>query len=70
MSKNKPNGFFKFQNVQVVRKPNAVRQTHQNTQINTMQGTAEEQFATIEAAARTEALNVIDDLLTDDESVD
>ena len=31
---------------------------------------AEEQFAAIAAAARNEALNAIDDLLTDDESVD
>ena len=35
-----------------------------------MQGTAEEQFAAIAAAARAEALNDIDDILTDDESVD
>ena len=35
-----------------------------------MQGTAEEQFAAIAAAARVEALNAIDDILTDDESVD
>ena len=35
-----------------------------------MQGTAEEQFAGIAAAARTEALNDIDDILTDDDSVD
>ena len=35
-----------------------------------MQGTAEEQFAGIAAAACTEALNNIDDILTDDESVD
>ena len=70
MSKNKPSSFFKFQNVQVVRKPNAVHQTRQNTQINATQGMAEEQFAAIAAAARNEALNAIDDLLTDDESVD
>ena len=56
--------------MQVVRKPNAVRQTHQNTQINVTQGTAEEQFAAIAATARNEALDAIDDLLTDDESVD
>ena len=31
---------------------------------------AEEQFAAIAAAARVEALNDIDDILTDDESVD
>ena len=56
MSKNKPSSFFKFQNVQVVRKPNAVRQTCKNTQINATQGMAEEQFAAIATAARTEAL--------------
>ena len=35
-----------------------------------MQGTAEEQFAGIAAAARAEVLNDIDDLLTEDDSVD
>ena len=35
-----------------------------------MQGTAEEQFAGIAAAAHVEALNDIDDILTDDDSVD
>ena len=35
-----------------------------------MQGTAEEQFAAIAAAAHAEALNDKDDILTDDESVD
>ena len=35
-----------------------------------MQGTAEEQFAAIAAAVHAEALNDIDDILTDDESVD
>ena len=35
-----------------------------------MQGTAEEQFTGIAAAARAEALNDIDELLTDDNSVD
>ena len=35
-----------------------------------MQGTAEEQFAQIAAAAHAEVLNNIDDILTDDESVD
>ena len=35
-----------------------------------MQGTAEEQFAAITAAARAEALNDIDDILTNDDSVD
>ena len=34
-----------------------------------MQGTAEEQFAEIAAAARAEALNDIDDILTDNDSV-
>ena len=35
-----------------------------------MQGTAEKQFAGIAAAARAEVLNDIDDILTDEESVD
>ena len=35
-----------------------------------MQGTAEEQFADITAAAHAEALQTIDDILTDNESVD
>ena len=35
-----------------------------------MQGTAEEQFAAIAAAAHAEVLNDIDDILTDDDSVD
>ena len=35
-----------------------------------MQGTAEEQFSEIAAAALAEALNDIDDILTDDDSVD
>ena len=35
-----------------------------------MQGTAEEQFAAITAAARAEVLNDIDDILTDGDSVD
>ena len=35
-----------------------------------MQGMAEEQFAAIAAAAHAEVLNDIDDILTDDESVD
>ena len=55
--------------MQLVRKPNPGRQTRQNTEIRT-QGTAEEQFAGIAAAAHAEASNDIDDLLTDDESVD
>ena len=35
-----------------------------------MQGTAEEQFVGIAAAAHAEVLNNIDDILTDDDSVD
>ena len=70
MSNNNNSGnFFKFKNVQLVRRQNPARQTRQNTDIRT-QGTAEEQFAGIVAAARAEALNDIDDILTDDESVD
>ena len=70
MSNNKNSGnFFKFKNVQLVCRPNSRRQTRQNTQITT-QGTAEEQFAEIAATARAEALNNIDDILTDDDSVD
>ena len=70
MSNNNNSGnFFRFKNVQLVRRPNSGRQTRQNTQI-TMQGTAEEQFAEIAATARAEALNDIDDILTDDDSVD
>ena len=61
--------FFKFKNLQLVRRQNTARQTQQNTDIRT-QGTAEEQFAAIAAAARAEALNDIDNILTDDESVD
>ena len=56
--------------MQVVQKPNTVHQTCQNTQINVTQGTAEEQFTAIAATARNEALDAIDNLLTDDESVD
>ena len=71
MSNNNNNSgnFFKFKNVQLVRRPNSGRQTRQNTNIRS-QGTAEEQFAGITAAARAEALNDIDDILTDDDSVD
>ena len=69
MSNNNNSGnFFKFKNVQLVRRPNLGRQTQQNTQI-TMQGTAEEQFAEIAAAAHAKVLNDIDDILTDDDSV-
>ena len=70
MSNNNNSGnFFKFKNVQLIRKPYSARQTRQNTEIQT-QGTAEEQFAGIAAVARAEALNNIDDFLTDDDSVD
>ena len=70
MSNNNNSGnFFKFKNVQLVCKPNSARQTLQNTDIK-MQGTAEEQFVGIAAAACAEALNDIDDILTDDDSVD
>ena len=70
MSNNNNSGnFFKFKNVQLVRRPNSARQTRQNTDIRTL-GTAEEQFAGIAVAARAEALNNIDDILTDDDSVD
>ena len=70
MSNNNNSGnFFKFKNVQLVRRQNSARQTRQNTDIRT-QGTAEEQFAGIAAAACAEALNAIDDKLTDDDSVD
>ena len=67
MSNN--NKFFKFKNVQLVCRPNSGGQTRQNTQI-TMQGTAEEQFVEIAAAACAEVLNDIHDILTDDDSVD
>ena len=70
MSNNNNSGnFFKFKNVQLVHRPNLGRQAQQNTEIR-MQGTAEEQFAGIAAVARAEALNDIDDILTDDDSVD
>ena len=66
---NNSRNFFKFKNVQLVRRPNSGRQTRQNTDIR-MQGTAEEQFAGIAAAAHAEALNDIDDILTNNDSVD
>ena len=70
MSDNNNSGnFFKFKNLQLVRRKNAVRQTRQNTDI-ILQGTAKEQFAEIAAAARAQAFNDIDDILTDDDSVD
>ena len=55
--------------MQLVRKPNPGRQMRQNTEIR-MQGTAEEQFAQIAAAVCAEALNNIDDVLMDDDSID
>ena len=70
MSNNNNSGkFFKFKNVQLVRRQNPVRQTRQNTEIQ-MQGITEEQFEQIAAAAHAEVLTDIDDLLSDDESVD
>ena len=70
MSNNNNSGdFFKFKHLQLVHRQNPARQTRQNTDIRT-QGTAEEQFAAIAAAARAEVLNDIDDILTDNESVD
>ena len=70
MSNNNNSGnFFKFKNIQLVRRTNSGRQTRQNTDIRT-QGTAEERFVGIVAAACAEALNDIDDILTDDDSVD
>ena len=71
MSNNNNNSgnFFKFKNVQLVRRPNSGRQTQQNTNIRS-QGKAEEQFAGIAAAACAETFNDIDDILTDDDSVD
>ena len=70
MSNNNDSGkFFKFKNLQLVRKQIPARQTRQNTDIR-MQGTAEEQFAAITAAARVDALREIDNLSSDDESVD
>ena len=61
--------FFKFKNLQLVRKQNTTRQTRQNTEIRT-QGTAEEQFAAITATARADPLREIDIISSDDESVD
>ena len=70
MSNNNNSGkFLKFKNLKLVRRQNLTRQTRQNTDIRT-QGTAEEQFVAIAAAACAEALNDIDDILTDDDSVD
>ena len=61
--------FFKIKNLQLVRKQNPARQTRQNTDLRT-QGTAEEQFAAITATACADALREIDNILSDDESVD
>ena len=70
MSHNNDSGkFFKFKNLQLVRKQNTTRQTRQNTDIR-MQGTAEEQFAAITATARADVLREIDNISSDDESVD
>ena len=66
---NNSGNFFKFKNLQLVHRQNPARQTQQNTDIR-MQGTAEEQLAAIAAAACAEVLNDIDDILTDEESVD
>ena len=53
-----------------MRRPNSGRQTRQNTQITT-QGTAEDQFANIAAAAQAEALIDINDMtdINDDDSI-
>ena len=65
MSHNNNSGnFFKFKNLQLVRRQHAARQTRQNTDIIS-QGTAEEQYAEIAATAHAQALNDIDDILTD-----
>ena len=70
MSHNNDTGkFFKFKNLQLARRPNTARQTRQNTVLTT-QGTAEEQFAAITATARANALREIDNISSDDESVD
>ena len=70
MSHNNDSGkFFKFKNLQLVRKQNTARQMRQNTDFRT-QGTAEEQFAAIAAAARADALKEIDNISSDDESID
>ena len=70
MSHNNDSGkFFKFKNLQLVRKQNTARQTRQNTDFR-RQGTAEEQFAAITATAHADALREIDNISSDDESVD
>ena len=55
--------------LQLVRKQNTVRQTRQNTDLRT-HGTAEEQFAAITATAHADVLHEIDNISSDDESVD
>ena len=70
MSHNNDSGkFFKFKNLQLVRKQNTARQTRQNTDLR-MQGTAEEQFAAITATARADTLREIDNISSHDKSVD
>ena len=69
MSNSKGGNFFKFRNVQIVRRPNSGQNTRQNTQINT-QGSVEAQFTDIQAAARAEALLNLQDILSDNDSVD
>ena len=69
MFNNRNGGFFKFKNVQIVCLPNSGRQARRNTQINA-QGTAEDQFAEIAAVAHAETLDDIDDIFTDDDSID
>ena len=53
----------------MVRKQNTARQTRQNTDFRT-QGTAEEQFAAITATARADVSREIDNISSDDKSVD
>ena len=70
MSHNNDSGkFFKFKNLQLVCKQNTARQTRQNTDLR-MQGTAEERYAAITDTARADTLREIDNLSSDDESVD
>ena len=70
MSRNNDSGkFFKFKNLQLVRKQNTTRQTRQNTDFRT-QGTAEEQFTAITATACADVLREIDNISSDDEIID
>ena len=70
MSHNNDSGkFFKFKNLKLVCKQNTTRQTRQNTDLQT-QGTAEEQFAAITATARADVLREIDNISSEDKSVD